>query len=79
MGNRKGGSICSGFRRQNQVQATTGQTVKSALESGVGGGEAEGLLLPAEPLEEVGRGDSIFQGCEGVKGQRSLVPVLLGD
>lgn len=56
MGNRKGGSIFSGFRRQNQVQATTGQMVRSALESEGGEGEAGGLLLPAETQEEVGRG-----------------------
>lgn len=56
MGNRKGGSIVSGFRRQNQVQATTGQMIRSALESEGGEGEAGGLLLPAETQEEVGRG-----------------------
>lgn len=43
------------------------------------GDEAGGLLLPAEPQEEVGRGDSIFLGCESVKEQMSLVPVALGD
>lgn len=53
---------------KTQVQATTGQMVKSALESEGGKDEAGGggggvrvvvvvLLLPTDPQEEVGRGD----------------------